>query len=234
MAEVVGVDIGGTKTHLVLASDDASRGDVPIADVVVPTSSWRDAAPTVASQAAALRDLVAAQLGAAAVTRPMAVGAHGCDSTAQCRALEDALRANVAGPVTVVNDAELMPPAMGVDAAIGIAVGTGSIAVARDAIGELLTAGGWGWLLGDEGSSAGIVREATRAVLADLDRGRPPDALTRRLLASFDASDGPELAMALTRGASAEAWGSHAVEVFAAADDGSAVAARIIREAGTH
>jgi len=226
MAEVVGVDIGGTKTHLALASDDGAL----LRQAVVSTSSWRDAG----TSAAALRELIVTQLGEAATTRPLAVGAHGCDSTAQCRALEAALRAQLAGPVTVVNDAELMPPALDVEAAIGIAVGTGSIAVARDANGELLTAGGWGWLLGDEGSSAGIVREATRAVLADLDRGRPPDALTRRLLASFDASDGPELAMALTRAASAEAWGSHAVEVFAAADDGSAVAARIIREAGTH
>lgn len=224
MAEVVGVDIGGTKTHLVLAADDGA----PQREAVVPTSSWRDTP----ADATALRDVIVAQLGAAATNNPIAVGAHGCDSTAQCRALEQALQALVDGPVTVVNDAELMPPAMGVPSAIGIAVGTGSIAVARGEAGELITAGGWGWLLGDEGSSAGIVREATRAVLADLDRGRPADALGRRLMAVFGAIDGPELFVAVTSSASAEEWGRHAAEVFAAADDGSSIAAHVIREAG--
>src|SRR5882762_3989052 len=123
MAEVVGVDIGGTKTHLALASDDDGA---LLRQAVVSTSSWRDAG----TSAAALRDLIVTQLGEAAATRPLAVGAHGCDSTAQCRALEDALAAEVHGPVIVVNDAELMPPALGVEVAIGIAVGTGSIAVA--------------------------------------------------------------------------------------------------------
>ncbi|HEY3632554.1 MAG TPA: BadF/BadG/BcrA/BcrD ATPase family protein [Jatrophihabitantaceae bacterium] len=224
MAEVVGVDIGGTKTHLAVAADDGAL----VRESVVPTSSWRDTP----ANAAALRRVIVTQLGAAAVTRPIAVGAHGCDSTAQCLALEKALQELVDGPVTVVNDAELMPPAMGIDAAIGIAVGTGSIAVARGEAGELITAGGWGWLLGDEGSSAGIVREATRAVLADLDRGRPADALGHRLLAAFDAADGPELFVAVTDAASAEEWGRYAAEVFTAADEGSAIAAHVIREAG--
>src|SRR5882757_7162107 len=111
MAEVVGVDIGGTKTHLALAYDD----DALLRQAVVPTSSWRD----VGTSAAALRELIVTQLGEAATTRPLAVGAHGCDSTAQCRALEDALRAQLAGPVTVVNDAELMPPASCSPRAVG-------------------------------------------------------------------------------------------------------------------
>lgn len=240
MAEVVGVDIGGTKTHLAIAAADDANGAngandtqdaALIREAVVPTSSWRDTP----ANAAALRDVIVAQLGPSAATNPIAVGAHGCDSTAQCRALQDALQALVDGPVTVVNDAELMPPAMGVVAAIGIAVGTGSIAVARgsgSSAGELITAGGWGWLLGDEGSSAGIVREATRAVLADLDRGRPVDQLGRRLMAAFKATDGPELFGAVTDAASAEQWGQHAAEVFAAADEGSTIAAHVIREAG--
>ncbi|MFF1875473.1 N-acetylglucosamine kinase, partial [Kitasatospora herbaricolor] len=153
---------------------------------------------------------------------------------AQCRELELALRARFTGPVTVVNDSELIAPAMGHERAIGVVVGTGSIATARNANGELVSAGGWGWLLGDEGSAAGLVRDATRAVLRELDRGGSFDQLGERLLASFAASDADELALAVTNGASADEWGSHAPEVFAAAADGSAIAAEVIDEAGEH
>lgn len=229
MAQVVGVDIGGTKTHLALAPTEPDAG---VREVVVPTASWRDDSADAPASAAALRDLLVHHFGPGAAAAPLAVGAHGCDSTVQCRDLERALQARLSGRVVVVNDAELMPPAMGVDAAIGVAVGTGSIAVARGEAGELVTAGGWGWLLGDEGSSAGVVREATRAVLADLDQGRDVDPLGQRLMAAFGVNDGPELALAVSRSASAEAWGQHAADVFAAADEGSPLAAHVISDAG--
>jgi N-acetylglucosamine kinase-like BadF-type ATPase len=41
--------------------------------------------------------------------------------------------------------------------------GTGSVAMARNASGEVATAGGWGFAFGDEGAAWGIVREALRA-----------------------------------------------------------------------
>lgn len=196
---------------------------------VVRTSTWRQR--SAALDAAALANL-AEGFGSDALKRPLAVGAHGCDTTEQCLQLERELRTHFAGPVRVVNDAELMPAAMGVPAAIGVVCGTGSIAVARDDTDRLLIAGGWGWVLGDEGSAAGLVRESVRAVLADLDTGRTTDPLTRRLLASFGANNGPELAMALTRSNSADVWGSHAGEVFAAAQEGSAAAAAVISDGG--
>ena len=233
MTRVVGVDIGGTKTHLALApTEDDGRASAELREVVVPTSSWRDDSTDAVASAAALRDVLVHRFGPDAAAAPIAVGAHGCDSTAQCRELAGALQARVSGRVVVVNDAELMPLAMGVDGAIGVAVGTGSIAAARGEAGELIIAGGRGWLLGGEGSPAGVVREGPRAVLADLDHGRAPDPLGRRLMAAFAAHDGAELALAVSRAASAEVWGRHATGVFAAADDGSTLAVRVIREAG--
>ena len=64
----------------------------------------------------------------------------------------------------VVNDAELMVPAAGYFGGIGVVSGTGSIAVARTAEGHMLAAGGWGWILGDEGSAPALVREAAKAI----------------------------------------------------------------------
>ncbi|MHA6764142.1 N-acetylglucosamine kinase [Streptacidiphilus sp. PAMC 29251] len=224
---VLGIDVGATKTHLATARDG-----VVVSEQIIRTTGWRTRSPE--TDAAALAALLRDAFGEDALRRPLAVGAHGCDSTEQCLVLERALARHTAGPVRVVNDAELMPWSMGVAGGIGVVSGTGAIAVARDARQRLLTAGGWGWILGDEGGASGIVREAVRAVLAELDADRTGDRLTVRLLGSLGAGDGPELAMALSLDSSADIWGSHAGEVFAAADEGSPVALRVIDRAGAH
>jgi N-acetylglucosamine kinase-like BadF-type ATPase len=191
MREVIGIDIGGTKTHLAVGV-----GMEVVKERIMSTPAWRTHA--IPHNAAALQALVRDWLGDPAMRWPLAVGAHGCDNTQQCDEFAAELRQYFGGEVQVVNDAELLVPAMGLASGIGLIAGTGSIAVARDAAGRLLTAGGWGWVLGDEGSASGLVREATRAVLDALDQGLPPDPLGRRLLAAFGAGDGAELAMAVT------------------------------------
>jgi len=230
MTRSAGIDIGGTKTHIVV-TDDASAGR---SEVVVPSADWRTGLGDPAADARGLTRLLTERFGPGIHTTALAIGAHGCENTQQCHDLERALRPYLDGPVLVVNDSELIPPAMGARHAIGVVAGTGSIATARDADGELVTAGGWGWRLGDEGSAPGLVREATRAVLDGRDRGEPLDALGSRLLAAFSAQNGDELALAVTETGSAEALGRRAPEVFAAADEGSALAADVIRDAGAH
>lgn len=224
ITETLGIDIGGTKTHVAVGA-----GREPVGERVVETDAWRTSSPR--PDAAALRELVHTWLGERALGWPLAVGARGCDSTAQCAEFARELGRHFSGPVRVVNDAELLVPAVGLAAGIGVVAGTGSIAVARDATGQLVTAGGWGWVLGDEGGAAGLVREAVRAVLGDRDRGGPPDRLGERLLAHFGAADGPELARALSNARSAGWVGGPAAEVFRAADEGSSLAARVIEQA---
>lgn len=222
--QVVGIDIGATKTHIAFGS-----GGKVIEDEVVATSSWR----TVSSvhDAGVLLGAVQRFVGEEAEKLPIGVGAHGCDSTQQCLDFEAALASIHAGPVKVLNDAELMPLAMGLSDAIGVVSGTGSIGVARDSEHRLVIAGGWGWILGDEGGASGIVREAVRAVLFALDHGESPDDLTERLMACFKATNGPELAMSFSRSSSAAYWGSHAEQVFVAAEEGSLIAVGVIARA---
>ncbi|MFF0267070.1 N-acetylglucosamine kinase [Kribbella sp. NPDC004536] len=222
--EVVGVDIGGTKTHLALGS-----GGRIGREWTVSTPTWRTHSRP--GNATALWGLVRDWLGDDGLRLPLVVGAHGCDTTEQCDEFAVALRQYFTGGVLVVNDAELLVPAAGAGDGIGLIAGTGSIAVAR-VQGDLVTAGGWGWVLGDEGGAAGLVREAARAVLGELDRGEPADPLGRRLLGVFEATDGPELALAVTTSTSAASLGERAVEIFDAADEGSALAVLVIQEAG--
>lgn len=223
MTTAIGVDVGGTRTRVM--------GDAG-ASFDIPSSQWRTSLDDPRADADGLARLLLSRLSDQVSSASLAVGAHGYDSARQCRELEAALSASFSGPILVVNDSELMAPAMDRVGAIGLVVGTGSIATGRDERGELLTAGGWGWALGDEGSAAGLVREATRAVLARFDEGGSADALGSRLLDRFHARDGVELAFAVSAATSAEERGEHSREVFLAADEGSVLALSVIEQAG--
>jgi glucosamine kinase len=222
--KTLGVDIGGTKTQFVLAD-----GGTIERELTVETPSWRTHSH--ASNAVGLSGLVRDWLGDEALGWSLGVGAHGCDSTELCDFFAAELSKIFTGSVRVVNDAELLTRALGLADGIGVIAGTGSIAVAR-AGGRLVTAGGWGWVLGDEGSAAGLVREAARAVLGAMDRGERLDQLGRRLLDSVQVEGGPELALKVST-ADSTAWvGSHAEEIFRAADEGSVLAEDVVRRAG--
>lgn len=221
---VVGVDIGGTKTQLVVA-----RGGVTLADRTGATGSWRLHRPEedAAALVAMMRDATDGVEPAAIV-----VGAHGCDSTEQCRAFQALIAARTGGAVLVLNDSELLLPAAGRAMGVSVIAGTGSIAVARLSDGAMLTAGGWGWFLGDEGSASGLVRDAARAVRDALDRGQALDPLARMLLGILDIDDPVRIGKTLAAEGSAAGIGRHAPALFAAAEGGSQLARSVIEAGG--
>ncbi|MBB5897872.1 N-acetylglucosamine kinase [Kutzneria kofuensis] len=220
----VGIDVGGTKTHL-----RAVRGGQVLADRVVSSEGWRPA--DAASAAAFLTDLIATTLPDAAVDA-VAVGAHGCDSSRACDALATELvRRLPAAKCLVRNDAELLVPACGLAAGVGVVAGTGSVAVARDRRGEPVFMGGWGWLIGDEGSAPGLLREAVRASMAARDRGEPPDLLATALMGSYGVGEVADLPEAMAGEAGAASWGRRAELVFEALHGGSALARAVVDDA---
>jgi N-acetylglucosamine kinase-like BadF-type ATPase len=191
-ATVVGVDIGGTKTHIALANSGRT-----IAERLLPTREWRvrEMATDARRLAGLIRDLAHGAAPAATV-----VGAHGCDTAAQCRVLRHHLDPLLDGAVEVVNDAELLVPAAGFTEGIGVVAGTGSIAVARLPDRTMLVAGGWGWILGDEGSAPGLVREAARAVRAAVDAGGPAELIADGRSGVLCPPDADAIAEALAGG----------------------------------
>ncbi|MGW5362524.1 N-acetylglucosamine kinase [Actinopolymorpha pittospori] len=226
---VFGVDVGGTKTQIRLV--DAQGGTVT-ADRTVSSSDWQ------ASRVPEAAGWLAAQL------RPLlqpgeeplltVVGAHGCETEEHCARLAAELQAALHSPVTVVNDAELLVPAAGLADGIAVVAGTGSVVVGRHRdTRERLTAGGWGWVLGDEGSGSALVRDAARAVLAQADEGLPPEHLEAALLRSFDVPDRVELAAVMSWNDGVETWGAHVPAVFEAAEAGSMLAREVIRTGGS-
>ncbi|MFI6282934.1 N-acetylglucosamine kinase [Streptomyces sp. NPDC050988] len=236
----VGIDVGGTKTHLrAEAGGNPGPGQsavaddvrVSVADHVRMSRGWRPHDPV--SAAAWLAALIDEALPQGARPAAVAVGGHACETPRQCEEIRSALHTLVGVPCLVVGDAELLVPAAGLDKGVGLVAGTGSVAVGRLPGGDTVQVGGWGAVLGDEGGSAGLVREAARALWAAHDRGDPPDALAARLIAAFGVPEVPALGAALESATQPSAeWGRHAPSVFAAAEDGSPLARRVIAEGG--
>jgi N-acetylglucosamine kinase-like BadF-type ATPase len=223
---VVGVDVGGTKTHL----RALAGGDV-VADHVRTSSGWRPHDPAAAARW--LARLAHEALPPGARPAALAVGAHACETPRQCAEIRTAVQELLGVPAHIVGDAELLVPAAGLDKGAGLVAGTGSVAVGLLPDGTPVQVGGWGAVLGDEGGAAGLVREAARAVWAAHDRGEEPDALALGLLAALGVPEVPALGAALEAASDVSAeWGRHAPAVFAAAADGSPLARAVIAEAG--
>jgi N-acetylglucosamine kinase-like BadF-type ATPase len=222
---IVGIDIGGTKTHLM-----AKMPDGELRERLVATSDWRGRRDPVAdtfSLVALIRDL-----GDSVIPVALVVGSHGCDTDDECLAFQARLARSFSGIILVLNDSELLLPAAGKATGISVIAGTGSIAVGRNPDRRMIAAGGWGWYLGDEGSASGLVREAARAVRASLDAGEYLDGLGRMLMTALGIESPVELGRALSDIGSAAGIASLSQIVFEAADAGSDLAAGVIAGGG--
>ena len=96
--------------------------------------------------------------------------------------------------VKVVSDAEILLMA-GVPSgpALALICGTGSIVYGRKITGELIRAGGWGYLFGDEGSGYAIGVATLRAVMQAYDGRGSETLLSELVLERFALSAPPDL-----------------------------------------
>ena len=162
MACVIGIDAGGTKTVGILADESGKvlskaisgsanlvmKGELAVEKVIFDVIESLEAPEPVAALC----------LGIAGVGQP------GADQLI----LDVLRRLGQRQPIRVVNDA-LVALVAGAPSGVGIVVvaGTGSIAYGADPEGHTARSGGWGYLLGDEGSAFWLghyaVRHAIRA-----------------------------------------------------------------------
>jgi N-acetylglucosamine kinase-like BadF-type ATPase len=210
MKLVAGLDVGGTK--LAIRAETLGGGRVVHAEC--SAAGWT--AVPAAAAAAWLISRLRQHLPPGSEVAALGVGAQGCDSPETAAGLRRALEARGLR-ATVVNDGALLVPAAGLRHGIGVVAGTGSIGVAADAAGNVLLAGGWGWILGDEGGAAAIVREAAKAALAAHDGGRADDGLLGALQRAFGVPDPERLARAVNDEPTVANWAPRAPSVFAAA-----------------
>ncbi|TQL03075.1 N-acetylglucosamine kinase-like BadF-type ATPase [Cellulomonas sp. SLBN-39] len=227
----VGVDVGGTKTHVAVVLPDGRR-----LDTVVPSDTWRQGSlfstPANFDRLAAVVD--AAVPGGGGLDGRLVLGLHGVDTPAQRDAASAELAGRARGPVLVLNDAQLLGPAAGHRHCVALIVGTGAVAVGTDADGRTISADGHGALLSDHGSAPALVRETVRAALRLADWEGPDaafaDPAVRSLCDAYAVGTVQDLALAVSE-QRPFAWGVHAPLVFDAAAAGSSLAAEVLHGA---
>lgn len=137
-------------------------------------------------------------------------------------------------PATIVHDAHLVLAA-GTPELWGLALicGTGSMAYGADPAGRSARAGGWGYLLGDEGSGYALGLAALRAVMRAADGRGPATALTAAVLAQWGLQQPQDLVRYVYRPELGRTEiAALAALVDAAAGQGDAVAQALTAEAG--
>src|SRR5436305_1149612 len=179
---VLGIDAGGTKTVCLLADE---RGHV-LAEGRGSGANLHTSGELEVEKV--LHHVMEVAIGDRDIT-PAAVclGIAGVDREDEARTVRTIMRRiGYKSRILVVNDALIGLVAGARDeAGIAINAGTGSIVYGRNAAFEAARAGGWGHLIGDEGSGYWIGREALAAVMRASD-GRGPDTqLTAEILLHF-------------------------------------------------
>jgi N-acetylglucosamine kinase-like BadF-type ATPase len=222
---VLGIDAGGTRTVCVLAEDDGSV----IAEVRGAGANLQSAGELEVEKV--LHELIAQAIGNAPAPGAICLGMAGVDRPQDADTVRGILRRiGLRAHITVVNDA-LIALEAGVPGRPGTVViaGTGSIAYGRSADGRGARAGGWGYVLGDEGSGYWLGRLALRAVLRAADgRGEQTD-LTGRVLAHYGVERPRDLVRQIYEGGTRpSAIAALAREVGAAADAGDAIAGHLV------
>ena len=187
---VLGIDVGGTKTVCLLA-DEQGR---------VAAQGREQGANLQGAGELALEKVLHSVMdktvaGQGVSPSAICLGIAGVDRAADEAVVRGIVkRIGYQAKILVVNDA-LIALQAGIDTRSGIVIvaGTGSIAYGRNAKGEAARSGGWGYVLGDEGSGYWIGRLALRAVVRHADgRGRVT-SLTPRLLAHFGVERAADL-----------------------------------------
>ena len=225
----IGVDGGGTRSRALVG--DAEERELGAADGgpgLIDPAAPGDAASAVAAVA---REAVR-QARVRLPARALWAGLAGAGNEPARAVVEKELRdAGLARRVVVGSDVEAAhADAFGNGPGVLLVAGTGSVVRAVDPRGEVVTVGGWGALLGDEGGGYGIGLEGIRAVLRSADGREPETDLTDALLSETGAAEPRELAdwaVGATKGEIA----ALSVTVARVSKTGDVVAARVVHRA---
>jgi N-acetylglucosamine kinase-like BadF-type ATPase len=227
---VLGIDAGGTKTVCYLADSEGriigegrggganlqAQGELEVEKVL----------HAVIDQAIGDRAILpsAVCLGVAGVDRP--------EDDRTVRAIMR--RLGYKKHALVVNDALVaLVAGIGDEPGVVLIAGTGSIAYGVNAAGVAARSGGWGFVLGDEGSGYWIGRQALAAVVREADGRGPRTELTPFVLEHFNLPRADGLVREVyDRGLQRQAIAAIGVVVERARAAGDIVAAEILNKAG--
>jgi N-acetylglucosamine kinase-like BadF-type ATPase len=227
---VLGIDAGGSKTVCLLADGDgevrrSARG--PGANLAVLGELEVEKVLYELME----QVLTEEESGPAAA---ICLGIAGVDRAEDAAVIRGILRRiGQKAPVLVVNDALIaLEAGAGDGPGIVIIAGTGSICYGRNEKSQAARAGGWGYVLADEGSGWWVGQRAIMAVMRQFDGRGPGTALTPRVLAHFGVAEPFQLVYEVYyRDTRRRLIASLSEAVQASADEGDPVAREIIAAA---
>ena len=158
MEFIAGVDGGGTKTKIVCALPDGTALD----SVQLGPFNLNSIGAT---RFEALLDELCAFLNGLGTCRALCIGSAGISNGEMTRLVEQAMaRGGIRNWKLVGDQVIALTGALSGKPGIALIAGTGSICFGKNAEGEYARAGGWGHLIGDEGSGYALGRDALAAV----------------------------------------------------------------------
>jgi N-acetylglucosamine kinase-like BadF-type ATPase len=175
MQYFLGVDAGGTKTEFVLGDDSRELARVRTGTI---KRMKADAATAEANLQTALRELqTATAIPIASITR-CCIGTAGDTVPLVVNWLREAFARHVGGELVIVGDVEIALDSVFFGGrGVLVLAGTGSNVAGRSATGRIVTAGGWGPALADQGSGHFLGLEALRRGFLAIDQQRPTSLL---------------------------------------------------------
>lgn len=232
MDYIIGVDGGGTKTTCLLAD---SEGNVYAQSQNGPSNYQAVGLGTAVEviHRAVVR-LVDQSKATDLPVKTICLGLAGVDTPQDAELItREVTRLNIASHVYVVNDTEIaLIGGAGEKRGIVVVGGTGSAAYGCDDHGQCAHAGGWGWILGDEGSAFYIGQKGLQATVRALE-GRGEATCLIRCFQSYWKLGSEEELVCLLRG---RTWtrsdvASLAEVVALGAREGDQIAQTIMRQA---
>jgi glucosamine kinase len=216
---VIGIDGGGSKTHAIVADESGNS----LGEATGPGSAVKPGAEEASSEVIVQAARAALEKAGMSEVKPrvLCVGVAGAGRENAKQALWQALIAqDVAHDVVVHTDFGIaLDDAFGEGPGVLLIAGTGSAAFGRSPAGTTGRCGGWGPIIGDEGSGTWIGRRALSIVSAASDGRESQTALTGAILTAAEVNEVADLipwAAAATR----EQIASLAPVVFSVADGG--------------
>ena len=233
---VLGIDGGQTSTRCVLATTEGDVLGQGVGGGLLHLAAEAGPARFVAALDAAIRAAWVAAGQTPAPVLAVGLGLTGVEADGPEAPLARELVAQLVpgAAIELHNDAytALVGAHLGQPGVMVIA-GTGSIALGQDSAGRIARAGGWGWLLGDEGSALAIGRDGLHAALDAFDGLGPPTPLQESFLRYWGVSQPREVKNHVyAPDFGAAGFAALAPLVSDAARAGDPVAQAVVRQAG--
>jgi glucosamine kinase len=226
MAFFLGLDAGGTKTTAALGDESqilarATGGSIKPLRVSLEQAQENLATllADVARQSGVdLKSIAASCVGTAGLRLPQTDGW-----------MRQIISHSAGGAIDVCGDEEIaLDAAFPGGAGVLVIGGTGSNTLGRTTTGQLITVGGWGPVLGDQGSGYWIGHQGLRSALRAKDFGQPSRILDR--VVAFWKT--PNLAEIINIAHDSADFSQLAPFVVACAEEGDAVALEVLEHGG--